>query len=319
MIRPDQEAQEMHKVLVPLDGSAQAAAVVPTAAALARVRHSELLLLRVVVPEKPDGNGEAGAQAHEETQAEAQSYLEQVAAEIRGPDLPVTIATAFGYPTTRIVETIHQDPFITKVVMATHGAGEGPERIFGHTAEEVLRTAGVPVMLVRGGQTLRPLAAGSIILVPFDNSAFARQALHEAESIAAAAGATLLIVSVLPAIEYLSQQGLTPSWVIEAAQLEATRITRELEQIVRRIGATGLSVRSELVQGQPAEEIANLAAASGAALIVMAAYGQSALHWGKVALRVLHQASVPIMLLAISRAYWHEIGEELRLMMPALR
>jgi nucleotide-binding universal stress UspA family protein len=317
--RLNQGDHNLHKVLVPLDGSDRAAAVVPAAASFARALGSELLLLRVVAPEAPTGSRAANAQEREEAQAEAQAYLEQVAAEVRGPGLPVTVITAFGYPTTRIVETVRHDPFITRMAMATHGAGEAPGRVFGHTVEELVRAAGVPVLLVGSGQTLRPLTAGSTILVPFDNSTFAHHALNEAESIAATVGATLLIVSVLPPFEYLAQQGQTPAWFIEERQHEANRITRELEQLSRRIAANGLPVRVQLAEGQPAEEIAKLAAASGAALIVMAAYGESALHWGRVALAVLRLASVPILLPALSRAHGHEAEDVLRLTAPAFR
>lgn len=303
----------MHKILVPLDGSARAAAATPVAAALAHALGSELLLLRVVAPETPTSSREVAAQERQETQAEAEAYLEQVAAQIRERGLPVTVMIDFGYPTTRIVEAIHRDPSITRIVLSTHGAGAALERVFGHTAEEVLSKAGVPVLLVRGGQILPRLTPGSIILVPFDNSPLAHQALNEAESIAARARATLLIVSVLPPLEDLAQQGLAPSWVIERGRVEANRTTRELEQIVRRMAATGLPVRVELARGQPAAEIANLAATSGAALIVMAAYGESALHWGRVALAVLRLSPVPILLPAVSRASWHDAGDEQRL------
>jgi nucleotide-binding universal stress UspA family protein len=301
----------MHKVLVPLDGSVRAAAVAPAAASFAQALGSELLLLQVVTPATPTGHHEAVAPEQEETPADAQAYLEQVAATIRERGLPVTITLDFGSPPTRIVETIHRDPSITGLVLATHGAGAALDRVFGHTAEEVLRKAGVPVLLVHNGQSLPPLAAGSIILVPFDNSAAARQALNEAESIAAAAGATLLIVSVLPPLEYLARQGLTPAWSIEAEQLAANRVTQELDQTARRIAATGLPVGVQLAQGEAAGEIARLATASGAALIVMAAYGESALHWGKVALAVLRLAPVPILLPALSPAHRHDVADEL--------
>jgi nucleotide-binding universal stress UspA family protein len=306
----------MHKILVPLDGSARAAAAAPVAAALAQALDSELLLLRVVAPETP-ASSRGAAQEREETPAEAEAYLEQVAAQIRDLGLPVTITIDTGYPTTRIVEAIHRDPCITRMVLSTHGAGAALAQVFGHTAEEVLREAGVPILLVRCGQTLPQLTAGRIILVPFDNSPLAHQALNEAESLAARAGATLLIVSVLPPLAYPAQQDRVPAWLIEGGQVEANRITRELEQIVRRIAATGLPVRMELARGQPAEEIARLAATSGAALIVMSAYGESALHWGRVALAVLRLSPVPILLPAVSRASWHDIGDEQRLTVPA--
>src|SRR4051794_14044334 len=156
----------MHKILVPLDGSTRSAAVLPAAASFARALGRELLLLHVVAPEQSAHKRAATAPDPEETQAAARAYLEQVAADIREPDLRVTIMTAFGYPTTRIIETVRHDPLITQIVMATHGAGEAPQRVFGHTAEEVLRRAGVPVLLVRPGQTLPPLTASSVILVP---------------------------------------------------------------------------------------------------------------------------------------------------------
>jgi len=63
----------------------------PVAAALAHALGSELLLLRVVAPETPTSSREAAAQERQETQAEAEAYLEQVAVQIRERGLPVTV------------------------------------------------------------------------------------------------------------------------------------------------------------------------------------------------------------------------------------
>src|SRR5215212_7999512 len=160
----------MRKILVPLDGSARAAGVLPAAASFARALGSELLLLRVVAPEQ------ATAADYADAQAAARAHLAQVAASLRGPSLPVAIATAFGHPATRIVETVRHDPYITRVVLAAPDPGREPDRVVSHTTEEVLRMAGVPILLVRGEHEHAPLTAGSLVLVPFDGTAFARQA-----------------------------------------------------------------------------------------------------------------------------------------------
>jgi nucleotide-binding universal stress UspA family protein len=296
----------MGKVLVPLDGSARAAAVLPTAAAFARAMGCELLLLQVVVPEGTAVSRVAADREWREGQARAEAYLEQVADSIRGPDLPVAVTITSGHPATGIVQTVHHDPLITRIVMATHGRSGVSRLVFGSTAEEVLGAAGVPVLLMRDGQTLPPLTAGCTILVPLDGSAFARQALYEAQAVATAVGARLLLVSVLPpaATSATAEAGPLPGWAVDEQQREGNRITRELEQTARQLAATGLPVDLDVEHGRPAEEIARLAATAGATLIVMATHGRSGafpIHWGSVALAVLRQAGVPVLLRAVAR------------------
>jgi nucleotide-binding universal stress UspA family protein len=275
----------MGKVLVPLDGSGRAAAVLPTAAAVARAMGCELELLQVVVPEGTARSRVDADREWDEGQARARAYLEQVAAGLGAPDLPVTIATAGGHPATGIVQTVRQDPLITYIVMATHGRSGVPRWVFGSTAEEVLRAAGVPILLLRDGQRLPVLTAGCTILVPLADDA-------------------------------PTPVGETAGWSDEAQQQAGHRVTRELEQTARQIAAPGLPVQIAVLHGTPAEEIAGLAATAGAALIVMATHGQSGpfpRRWGSVALAVLRRAAVPVVLRCVARPRVPGVAEELGL------
>src|SRR4051812_48987154 len=104
------EERQMRKLLVPLDGSARAAAVLPPAAAFARALGSELLLLQIVAAEGAARGRPAADPAAEEAQANARAYLERMAAAMRRSDLPIATATAVGHPATCIVQAVRHDP-----------------------------------------------------------------------------------------------------------------------------------------------------------------------------------------------------------------
>jgi nucleotide-binding universal stress UspA family protein len=82
------------RILIPLDGSPLAEQALPHAVALAEHFHSELILLRVLIPlPSPPTTTEAALQrATEEMAILAREYLDRVAAsaqELGGPDCDV--------------------------------------------------------------------------------------------------------------------------------------------------------------------------------------------------------------------------------------
>jgi nucleotide-binding universal stress UspA family protein len=74
----------------------------------------------------------------------------------------------------------------------------------------------------------------------------------------------------------------------------------ELDRIATRLRQDGISVSSEVRDGQPAQEIARAADDTGADLIVLASHGRGGIRrWaiGSVAAEVLRLAATPVLLI----------------------
>jgi nucleotide-binding universal stress UspA family protein len=186
--------------------------------------------------------------------------------------------------------------------MATHGRSGIGRWVLGSVADKVLRGASTPVLLVRADQTdVVVTGHPRRILVPLDGSDLAEQALPLAQELARRAGAALHLI-----------RSVTWPWEGSAAiaALDATRgadlIEREeaaarayLAAVSAGVARQGVAVTTSLCFGSAGEAILANAAAGQADLIVMSTHGRGGLgRWalGSVADRVLHGASVPVLL-----------------------
>ncbi len=135
-------------ILVPLDGSVLAEAVLPYASQLAGAVNAEIELVRVV------GVGDAAGmlwmmpEVIEQLVRESDDYLNAVAKRLREEGRRVTVKTLIGFPATEIL-AYEQATKPDLVVMATHGRGGLNRLVFGSIAERVLQAGTVPVLMVR--------------------------------------------------------------------------------------------------------------------------------------------------------------------------
>jgi nucleotide-binding universal stress UspA family protein len=139
-------------ILVPLDGSLQAEAVLPIAQELARVFGNRLLLVRA--GEQPYiAGGIIGyeavlAEAVKWSLDEAESYLKRKAMELASTGLEVEIATAVGGAATFIQE-VAEERQVGLIIIASHGRGWLGRLVLGSVAQRILQEVDMPVLLVR--------------------------------------------------------------------------------------------------------------------------------------------------------------------------
>jgi nucleotide-binding universal stress UspA family protein len=150
--------EEQPRLLVPLDGSTFAEAVLPTATALADDLGAELVLTRVEAPPQgvqhtDDGRVLAYVDQQEAMlQFEDQTYLAEVAGRVTStsPELTIRTDVRFAKPAPGIVQAAESRD-AALVVMATHGR-TGIDRVrLGSVAGQTLRDGAVPLVLVGPG------------------------------------------------------------------------------------------------------------------------------------------------------------------------
>lgn len=139
------------RLLVPLDGSALAEAVLPFVRRLASLRGTTVVVLQVIPPtpvvamEVPVP---AVVEADERAREEAERYVQTVASRLRAQGLDAEPHTKLGDPARVVLDAV-RELRIELIAMTTHGRTGLGRLLFGSVAEQVLRRSSVPVFLVR--------------------------------------------------------------------------------------------------------------------------------------------------------------------------
>ncbi len=135
------------RILVPLDGSPAAEAILPQATELARLTGAELVLLRVALPD--EFPGDLLAEAQRRTVRDAEIYLHALEQRLKEEGFCVsTMKVRHGHPAEAIVDCA-ANCAIDLIAMSTHGRTGLRHMVMGSVAEKVLRAAPTPVFLVR--------------------------------------------------------------------------------------------------------------------------------------------------------------------------
>ncbi len=133
-------------ILVPLDGSDLAEAILPQVGDLARAHGAELLLLRVALAHAVPGTDPTEGQAR--AVQEAEQYLAALASDLKGKGLRVSSVVRYGQAANEILA--HADAHnVDLIAMSTHGRTGVGRWVLGSVAEKVLRAAKTPLLLVR--------------------------------------------------------------------------------------------------------------------------------------------------------------------------
>ena len=138
------------RILLPLDGSDLAEQALPHAIALAERFHSELVLLRVLIPlpRSPTTTEAALLRATEEAMIFAREYLDRVAASVQERGISVQMVTIEGRPHWQIIQYAEINQ-MDLIVMCTRGQSGLSRWLMGSVSDRVVRGANVPVLMVR--------------------------------------------------------------------------------------------------------------------------------------------------------------------------
>jgi nucleotide-binding universal stress UspA family protein len=197
----------------------------------------------------------------------------------------------------------------TLIIMATHGRSGLYRWLLGSVAEKVLRGTSNSLLLIRASEqapTDGQATFGSIV-VPLDGSKLGELALAPALELARSMKIEMVLARAyeLPATAYYraddyppSAQAFIPSYA-ELAE-EMSRESREyIDAKVKELRSQGLEqVRSQVLEGNAAEEIIKLARSAKGSLIAMCTHGRSGpKRWvlGSVTEKVVHYSPSPVL------------------------
>ncbi len=224
------------KIIVPLDGSATAEAILPFVEEIAKHTGAEIVLVTAV---QQVGVWDAALtlQVLDREDASAVQYLTEQAGKVAGKQRSRVLR---GDPAEAILRAAGEES-ADLIAISTHGRSGLARWLFGSTATKLLEAATVPVLFVRPKAGEDKGAPGPVvqkILVPLDGSDTAMSILHTVEAFAKAMGASLVLfhaVEPIAAYPGFETQSVAAVTVLEEMQAQARQIlTRAMEDAKSR-------------------------------------------------------------------------------------
>lgn len=269
----------MPHVLIPLDGSALAEGVVPVVASLHPHKVTFLHVQEAVDTHAAAEALFASARQHAAIPAERSQALSRPG---RPADAILAAANEVG---------------ATLIAMSTHGRTGFNRLVLGSVAEEVVRAAPVPVLLLRSGVSVSSRPVFERPLVGYDGS---EKAWRAVEALALVGGGKLGQVDLLGVHDVAP---LRPGRFDEAIEgFIAGHRMALLEQVERageRARHLGLNVSTAVREGRPSTVLLETAEENENTVVVVATHGRTALtRWifGSVAEELLHASTLPLLI-----------------------
>lgn len=269
------------KILLPLDGSANAERALPWVKGYAALSKTPVVLVQVLPRIYPIKGMPFGAAA-----GESRRYLEGVERDVSALGIPVEIALPSDPVAQAIVDTA-VGAKCNLIVMTTRGASKVVRWLLGGVTEQVMRLSPMPVLVIRSQTPPPGSPRPGRILAPVDGTPFSKEALAWAERLADFHQAPVEMLHVRQETRRRPPAG-RPS--VEEIGRSAARLSRELRN-------RGIPASFRLEEGDPAQEI--LKACRPTDLVVMSSHGRAGFkHWvlGSVAEKVIHGSPAPVFI-----------------------
>ena len=285
------------KILIPLDGSKFAEAVLPYARVLARQLSIPVDLLYVHDPKEPPAFAPFMAN----------QYLMRIGESFGGA---VGSLVETGHPAATIVEVAAAQPEML-IAMATHGYSGAKRWLLGSVAEKVLRAAANHILLVRPANGEPPTEAKlTTVVVPLDGSKLAETVLPTVSELASRLTLQVELVRVTRRIYSAPPEAFLPVFganapnlkkLWEEAHAEANGYLIEKADQLRRQGLTRVeSVVLESGADGAAAAIVDLVNKTPESLVALCTLGESGVgNWplGSVTERVVRYTSGPVLVI----------------------
>lgn len=264
-------------VLVPLDASRLAEAVLPVARLFGRRLSASIALLHIVERRAP---ARVHGERHLDDPEQAQTYLDELMEPLRQEGLDVRShvhEVAEGDVARSIVE--HAGELASDLVMlTTHRRGGIRGFLVGSIAQQVLGSGLTPVVVVHPGAVPEGYACRRIA-VPLDGDAHHEHSLPVARELALAFSARVHLVTVVHRPENL-RGGRTAAGRLLPLTTAAQLDLREQEAVLylKRVAAmlrdAGVEVGGQVRRGEPAAKLGRCFREAGVELAVVATHAR---------------------------------------------
>jgi nucleotide-binding universal stress UspA family protein len=274
-----------HRMLVPLDGSAQADRILPYASWVANRLQIPIFLLSIV-----DLRVAASARGR----GDVEQQLQQAVDRLHREGVQATMAITAGRPAEEILG-VAESQGCDLIVLSTFTRQSSGRGTLGLVTDKVFHASQIPLLLIpplAAEPPILPPQTLTTLIVPLDGSAHAEAALPFAEDLAHRLSGEIILARAVPFAGAIVDDKAPPTGEVEARAY--------LGNLTQRLQAEGLAVQSRAFDGPPVEYILELASQTPHSLVVLTTHGRSALaRWfvGSVAEGIVRATSVPALVI----------------------
>jgi nucleotide-binding universal stress UspA family protein len=255
------------RILVPLDGSQLAEAILPASSSFAQKLGASVVLLHVLEQQPPAA---VHGEPHLARPDDARAYLEKRAEELRAAGVTVQV-DVHERPVANVAAAIDQHAHehdAHLIAMCAHGRTNPIERLLGSIAERILRGGSTPILLRTVREPSREPFELENVIVPIDFGHDLDSALGTARTIADAYGAAVTVLSV-PERGSPAATRLLPGASALAERFELQDLRRRVDELADSLRRDLPSVRADVSDRRPAAAIVAAAESLPASLIVL--------------------------------------------------
>ena len=291
-----------HRILVPTDGSEHFSMALPLVRTLASREGASVTLLCVESPVVNMGNviDNSGALVEH---VDRVRILERSVEELQREGIDAHYDVAFGRAESHI-ERGAKSHDVDLIVMTPHQRSGLDAIVHPSVTTRMFSSVSAPLLIVpeRAATAARAgllTEADAAVIVPLDGSELAERALPFAAALAHEYGRRLVLVRVVAtpkSANAYNEAYERPDSRIQQLMHEARHYMSALSANLKKVVNGPLDV--EVTIGEPAAEIADIAAENPTSLIVMSTHGYGAIGrvlLGSVATEVTRRATVPVL------------------------
>jgi nucleotide-binding universal stress UspA family protein len=295
---------DFHRILIPLDGSELAEAVLPFAIGLASRAGGVITLLHVLERKAPD---KVHGQRHLQNETDALAYLDKVGSRCTeaGVRCESHVHAELIGDVAASIAAHAEELGIDLIAISTHGSSGMRGLLLGDIAQQTLRRSNTSLLLVKPDEAgvARPFECHEVLLA-LDPAVHGDVALPTASWLARACHAKLRLVTVIPQPSGLPLRRraaaiFSPASTRAVLELEREDAIEYLEEKQATLSRDGIECTAEVRDGDPVEEVAGMLQRRSADLLILATHGQvglGALLAGSFGPRILMRARYPVLL-----------------------
>ena len=306
------------RILVPVDGSDNASAVLPFAGVIAKAVGARVELLRITenledvlrthvghLEEDVLASGDVSIDNWDQVQAshdqDALHSLETLAQSLTDDGVTVETKVVQGDAAHEIIEAADAVPD-TLVAMSTHGRSGVTRWLLGSVTDKVVHHASTSTLVVRGKNVHSDEGHASLtrVILPLDGSPISEAAIPHAEALAKTLGVGITVIRAASLGTYASfgvEQSIAyPDDYSSQVQEAAADYAEEVAKAIRLRGVTEVDVH--VPDGTPQDSILSEVGETGDKLVVLGSHGRSGpSRWvlGSVADQVVRHSPGPVL------------------------
>ena len=272
------------KILVPLDGSKTAEAVIPFAREIASRCGAELLFVAAVQEASVWDAALSVRGLGRETEI-ATDYLATVEKDVGGEGQKASTQVLDGDAAEAVLAAV-DDSGVDLIAISTHGRSGISRWLFGSVATHILESVSVPLLVLRPKEGEDRGAPGPVvkkILVPLDSSELAMSILPVVEEFAKTMGASLVLYhSVAPLAPYPGFEAVGAAAISETIEEMQRQAKEILARAAKEVKSRGVEATTVVSLGAAVDGVLSAARELNVDLIAIATHGRSGL--GRVVL-----------------------------------